>query len=262
MKGVFHPHLTRRLGQEEPVARSNEAPPFPISEEDVSMELPADKRSRESPDSTLKPEGKSLKTSGVATATSAESVASCACATAPAAANVGDTDVPEPPTVRWKVKEISIRPLMWQLQHRMPAWKLKACIDALQVRPVDLAVLAEAIGVQFASAEMVEMAAKCLDEITKEMAREKSGTSGTTSVTSSHDEESKEKDVPDLQEKKPETTENSTEKKDPGDQSTNTGAASRESKSNQCCECRASYSVALRHDTVHRSYSSHGSEIR
>ena len=39
--------------------------------EDVSMELPADKRSRESPDSTLKPEGKSLKTSGVATATSA-----------------------------------------------------------------------------------------------------------------------------------------------------------------------------------------------
>ena len=118
---------------------SNEAPPFPISEEDVSMELSADKRSRESPDSTLKPEGKSLKTSGVATATSAESVVSCPCAAAPAAANEGDTDVPKPPTVRWKVKETSeIRPLMWQLQHRMPAWKLNACIDALQVRPVDL----------------------------------------------------------------------------------------------------------------------------
>ena len=101
---------------------------------------------------------------------------------------------------------------MWQLQHRTPAWKLKACIDALQVRPVDLAVLAEATGVQFASSEMVEVAAKCLDEITKEMARDESGTSGTNAMTSSHDKEPKEKDVPDLQEKKSETTENSTEK--------------------------------------------------
>ena len=42
---------------------SNETPLFPTSEEDVSLELPGDKRSRESPDSTLKPEGKSLKTS-------------------------------------------------------------------------------------------------------------------------------------------------------------------------------------------------------
>ena len=48
---------------------SNDDPPFPASMEDVSMDTSADKRSRESPDSTLKPEGKSLKTSGVATAT-------------------------------------------------------------------------------------------------------------------------------------------------------------------------------------------------
>ena len=136
---------------------SNDAPPFPTSEEDVTMEAPADKRSRESPDSTLKPEGKSLKTSGVATATDAESVASCASA---AALTAADNSNPVPPTIRWKVKEISeIRPTMWRLQHRMPAWKLKACVDALQLRPIDLAALAETTGVQFASAEMVDLAA-------------------------------------------------------------------------------------------------------
>ena len=71
------------------------------------MELSADKRSRESPDSTLKPEGKSLKTSGVATATSAESVVSGACAAVTATTHESNDDFPEPPTIRWKVKEIS-----------------------------------------------------------------------------------------------------------------------------------------------------------
>ena len=39
------------------------AAPFPDSTDDATMESGTDKRSRESPDSTLKPEGKSLKTS-------------------------------------------------------------------------------------------------------------------------------------------------------------------------------------------------------
>ena len=50
-------------------------------------------------------------------------------------------------------------------------------------------------------------------------------------MTSSHDEEPKEKDVPDLQEKKSEVVESSTEKKDQGDKSTDADAASKESKS-------------------------------
>ena len=97
----------------------------------------------------------------------------------------------------------------------MPAWKLKACIDDLQVRPIDLAALAETTGVQFASAEMVDLAAE----------------SGTAAVTSSHDEEPKEENVPDLQEKKSEVAENSTEKTDQSDKSTDAGDASKESKS-------------------------------
>ena len=132
------------------------------------METPADNRSRESPDSTLKPEGKSLKTSGVATATTEEPVVSSAYAANAAATNEGNDDIPEAPTIRWKVNEIAeTRLLMWQLHHRMPAWKLKACTEAMQVKPVDLAALAEATGVQFASVELVEVAAKCLDEITR-----------------------------------------------------------------------------------------------
>ena len=118
-----------------------------------------DKRSRESPDSTLKPEGKSLKTSGVATATIAESDAASACATdivaesdaASACAtdivapDEGDNDVPKVPTIRWKVKSIAeARRLMWQLPHCMPAWKSKALVESLQIEPVDLTALAEA----------------------------------------------------------------------------------------------------------------------
>ena len=47
---------------------SGVAAPYPDSVEDVSMESGVDKRSRESPDSTLKPEGKSLKMSETTTA--------------------------------------------------------------------------------------------------------------------------------------------------------------------------------------------------
>ena len=43
------------------------ATPYPDSSEDESMEASADKRSRESPDATPKPDGKSLKISGAAT---------------------------------------------------------------------------------------------------------------------------------------------------------------------------------------------------
>ena len=71
------------------------------------MESPADKRSRESPDPTLKPQGKSLVTSGVATATSAESDTPSACAVPSATCCEGNDAVPEIPTFRWRVKEVA-----------------------------------------------------------------------------------------------------------------------------------------------------------
>ena len=134
-----------------------------------------------------------MKTSGVAAATNAEPVVTSACAVVTAATKEGKDDVPEPPTIRWKIKENSeVRPVMWQLHHRMPAWKLKVCIDALQVRPVDLTALAEVTGVQFASAELVEVAAKCLDEIMKEREKDETSASGATTAAPSSDIEQKE----------------------------------------------------------------------
>ena len=69
---------------------------------------------------------------------------------------------------------------MWRLHHSSPAWKLKVCIDAMNVRPIDLTTLAQETSVQFASVELVEMAANCLDEITKEMEKDESKDSHAT----------------------------------------------------------------------------------
>ena len=142
-------------------------PPFPSPVPDVCMESSVDKRSRESPDSTLKPEHKSLKTSGVAVATEEEPIVYVTCAVTATTDNQPDI---EPQTIRWNVKEKSeVRPTMWRLYHSSPAWKLKTCIDAMKVRPVDLSSLAQTTSVRFASDELVEMAAHCLEKITAEM---------------------------------------------------------------------------------------------
>ena len=157
-----------------------------------------------------------MKTSGVAAATTEEPVVSSACAAKAAASTEGNDDIPEAPTIRWKVNEIAeTRLLMWQLRHRMPAWKLKACTEAMQVKPVDLAALAEATGIQFASVELVEVAAKCLDEITKEMANNDSNISGATAAAPSHNDKQKEKEESDSSKSKEEskTEENSAEGK-------------------------------------------------
>ena len=109
------------LGRSFPLAE----PPFTSEEQDVDMEPSADKRSRESPDSTLKPEGKSLKTSGVAVATEGEPAMSNLGVSAPVAA---DHNSPEAPIICWNVKEESeVKQTMWRLHRSLPAWKLKVC---------------------------------------------------------------------------------------------------------------------------------------
>ena len=85
-------------------------PPFPTPVPDVCMESSVDKRSRESPDSTLKPEHKSLKTSGVAVATEEEPTVYVTCAVTATTDNQPDI---EPQTIRWNVKEKpEVRPTM------------------------------------------------------------------------------------------------------------------------------------------------------
>ena len=91
---------------------SGVAPPFPASVEDVSMDSGSDKRSRESPDSTLKPEGKLLKTSETASVTAAMDTE----------ASTAEGAKPSNVTKRPKTV-LEAKSLMWEVHQRMPAWK-------------------------------------------------------------------------------------------------------------------------------------------
>ena len=157
----------------------------------MNVESSADKRSRESPDSTLKPEGKSLKTSGVATATSPEDVNSNTCAADTATFDGSNDAAPGAPTVRWKARDAAEAKLfVRQMHRRIPAWKLKLCTEALHASPVDLVRIAEVTEIQFATAELVDVAVQCLNEIAKEIetANASAGAPGTTAAAPSHDD--------------------------------------------------------------------------
>ena len=87
--------------------------PFPDSVEDVSMDSGTDKRSRESPDSTMKPEGKSLKTSEPTTVRTTIDTD-----------EVSTAESVKPSNVTRRPKTISeVESLMQEVHTRMPAWK-------------------------------------------------------------------------------------------------------------------------------------------
>ena len=137
-----------------------------------------DKRSRESPDSTLEHEHKSLRTSGLPLRQVPPLGARVAVATDEEPNVNGPSEVDtttavqhdiEPQTIRWNVREeAEIRPTMWRLYHSSPAWKLKMCVDAMKVRPIDLSSLGQMTRVRFASDELVETAVDCLEGIIAE----------------------------------------------------------------------------------------------
>ena len=134
------------------------AAPFPDSAEDVTMDSGVDKRSRESPDSTLKPEGKSLKTSEAA-----PTVAATDAVEAQKTENVKPSTMTKRPTTIPEAKS-----LMWEVHHRMPAWKADKLIESLKSEEVDLAALGEVTGILFESKEMWCDAVQYLEKIRKE----------------------------------------------------------------------------------------------
>ena len=136
---------------------SSVAPPFPDSVEDVSMESGVDKRSSESPDSTLKPEGKSLKTPETASATTATDTNEV---------STGGSMKPSNVTKRPKTVP-EVKSLMWEVHHRMPAWKADKLLEFHKTDQVDLAALGEATGILFESKEMLNEAVLHLDKIRK-----------------------------------------------------------------------------------------------
>ena len=75
----------------------------------------------------------------------------------------------KPPAIRWKAIDASkTRLLVRQMHKRIPAWKLKLCVEALNARPIDHARISEVTEIQFVNEELVDVAAQCLVDIAKE----------------------------------------------------------------------------------------------
>ena len=131
--------------------------PFPDSAEDVSMESGTDKRSRESPDSTLKPEGKSLKTSEPTTVQTTMDTD-----------EVSTAESVKPSNVTKRPKTVSeVESLMQEVHSRMPAWKATKILETRKASQVDLAALGEATGILFESQDMLSKAVLYLDRLRK-----------------------------------------------------------------------------------------------
>ena len=160
------------------------AAPFPESTEDVSMDSVVDKRSRESPDSTLKPEGKSLKTSETATA-----------ATVTDTVEVSAVGGMKPSNVTKRPKTIpEAKFLMWEVHQRMPAWKADKLIEFYKTDQADLAVLGEATGILFESKEMLSEAVQCLERIRKEKDGKEDANVGVPKASDPHSSQSDEQE--------------------------------------------------------------------
>ena len=135
------------------------------------MEASADKRSRELPDTTTKPDGKSLKTSEAASPAPARHDISESC--------VADTHIPDVragqnvplrfPTNPTMANDASeARLLTGQMHKRVPAWKLQLCIEALNASPIDQARITEATENQFANDKLVIVATQYLADLARE----------------------------------------------------------------------------------------------
>ena len=134
------------------------AAPFSDSTEDETMDSGVDKRSRESPDSTLKPEGKLPKTSEAAP-TEADT----------SAVEEDKTEIAKPSATTKRPTTIpEAKSLMWDVHHRMPAWKAEKIIETLKSEEVDLAALGEVTGIMFESKEMWCDAVQYLKKIREE----------------------------------------------------------------------------------------------
>ena len=148
------------------------------------MDSGVDKRSRESPDSTLKPEGKSMKTSEAA-----PTVAATEAVDAQKTENVKPSTMTKRPTTIPEAKS-----LMWEVHHRMPAWKADKLIESLKSEEVDLAALGEITGILFESKETWCDAVQHLEKIQKEKHGKGDADSGTPKRSEPSSSQSKDQD--------------------------------------------------------------------
>ena len=162
------------------------APPLPDSIDDVSMDSGVDKRSRQSPDSTLKPEGKSLKTSETApTGTATDTLET---------SKIGSksSNVPKAPMTIPEAKS-----LMWEVHHRMPAWKAEKLLEFHKSDQVDLAALGEVTGILFDSQDMMNEAVQYLEKIRTGKEGKEKADLGVPKASDPHSSQSNDQDMSD-----------------------------------------------------------------
>ena len=150
-----------------------------------------DKRSRESPDSTLKPEGKSLKTSESA-AVATDTDTGAAISEVPVAGSTKPSNVSKKPKTIPEAKY-----LMWEVHQRMPACKADKLIESNKSDQVDLAALGEATGILFDSREMLSEAVQCLERIRNEKDAKEGDKSGAHKSSDPHSAQDDEQEMSD-----------------------------------------------------------------
>ena len=161
------------------------AAPFPDSTDDAIMESGTDKRSRESPDSTLKPEGKSLKTSEKGATPANQNSEEVSTADGAQMSNV----TKRPKTVP------EAKSLMQEVHLRHPAWKAVKLLEAYKSENADLVALGEATGILFESQDVFKEAVGYLENLRKDEPEKEDADLGATDESDSHSTQPAEQEV-------------------------------------------------------------------
>ena len=138
----------------------------------------------ESPDSTLKPEGKSLKTSESTTVQTTMDTD-----------EVSTAESVKPSNVTKRPKTVSeVESLMQEVHSRMPAWKATKILETREASQVDLAALGEVTGILFESRDMLNKAIQCLDKLREKKTNEEDTDLDESETSDSHSSESQNAD--------------------------------------------------------------------
>ena len=141
---------------------------------------------------------------------------------------------------------------------RVPAWKISKCIQALNAKPIDLAHIAEVTEIQFASNDLVAVAAKCLAELSEassmEASTEQPAGDAVTSQSASGPTESKAQNAesePTEQKQSEETTEPSSKQQGENDSPAATSEAKQgdDSQSKGSSDQRATAQDSTQHSS-------------
>ena len=90
-----------------------------------------------------------------------------------------------------------VKSLMWEVHHRMPAWKADKLLEFHKADQVDLAALGGATGILFESKEMLNEAVLHLDRIRKEKDGKEEADLGVPKASDPHSSQSNDQDMSD-----------------------------------------------------------------